>query len=219
MPDYAQARLLMVETQLRTREVNDHDLISAMLNVPRERFVPAERMGLAYSDMRHEFAGASRRVMPEPVSFALLAQLGAITRDDVVLDIACGTGYSTAVLAGIASAVVALEDDDDLVAAADANLTALEIGNAAVLRGDLRDGVPSEAPFDVILIGGAVDAVSPALFNQLKEGGRLVVGTVHGPTSVATLFIKTDGKVTRHEAFDLGLPRLEAFAKPVAFAL
>ena len=219
MPDYAQARLLMVETQLRTREVNDPDLISAMLNVPRERFVPEDRMGLAYSDMHHQFAGASHRVMPEPAAFALLAQLGAITRNDVVLDIACGTGYSTAVLAGIASAVVALEDDDDLVASADANLTALEIGNAAALRGELRDGVPSEAPFDVILIGGAVDAVSPELFNQLKEGGRLVTGISHGPTSVATLFIKSDGNVTRQEAFDLGLPRLEAFAQPAAFAL
>ncbi len=219
MPDYAEARLLMVETQLRTCEVTDRDLISAMLEVPRERFVPEDRTGLAYSDMRHELDGASHRVLPEPVAFARLAQLAAITRDDVVLDIACGTGYSTAVLARIASAVVALEDDEDLVARADATLTALEIGNAAVLRGELAEGVPSEAPFDVIFIGGAVDSVSPALLKQLKEGGRLIAGVVHGPTAVATVFLKSDGIVTRHEEFDVGLPRLAAFAQPVAFAL
>lgn len=218
MPDFAKARLLMVETQLRTREVTNRDLISAMLDVPRERFVPESRIGLAYSDMSHTLAGASRRVMPTPVAFARLAQLGGISRNDVVLDIACGTGYSTAVLARIASAVVALEDDDDLVAKADATLTALEIGNAAVLRGELAEGVPSEAPFDVIFIGGTIDAVSPPLLKQLKEGGRLVAGIAHGPASVATLFIKSEGNVTSHEAFDVGLPRLAAFARPVAFA-
>ena len=218
MPDYAEARLLMVETQLRTCEVVDRDLIAAMLDVPRERFVPEARAGLAYSDMGHQLAGASRRIMPTPVGFARLAQLAEIGRNDVVLDIACGTGYSTAVLARLASAVVALEDDDDLVAEADAALTALEVGNAAVLRGQLDEGVPSEAPFDVIFIGGAVDSVPPALLAQLKEGGRLVAGIIHGPTSVASLFIKSEGIVTHHEAFDIGLPRLSAFAEPVGFA-
>ncbi len=219
MPDFAEARLQMVETQLRTREVTDRGLLSAMLDVPRERFLPRARAELAYSDMRHELTGTSRRTLPAPEAFARLAQLGGITHDDVVLDVACGTGYSTAVLARIASAVVALEDDADLVAEADSLLTALEVGNAAVLRGELGAGVPTEAPFDVIVVEGAIDAIPETLFSQLKQGGRLVAGVAHGPTVVATLFVRSEGVVTRNEAFDIGLPRLAAFAAPPAFAL
>lgn len=218
MQDFAQARQQMVETQLRTREVTDRVLLAAMLDVPRERFVPEERAGLAYSDMRHDLPGTSGRVLPSPEAFARLAQLGDIGRDDVVLDVACGIGYSSAVLARVASAVVALEDDPDLAAKADAVLTALEIGNAAVLYGDLAAGVPSEAPFDVIVIEGAIEQAPESLFGQLKEGGRLVAGVTHGRTAVATLFVKADGVVTRHEAFDIALPPLAAFAAPSGFA-
>ncbi len=219
MLDFAKARLRMVETQLRTRDVTDKALLAAMLEVRRQRFLPETRKGLAYSDMPHRLPGASGRVLPAPEAFARLVQLGRIGRDDVVLDVACGTGYSSAVLARIASAVVALEDDPDLVAEADSILTALETGNAAVLSGTLADGVPSEAPFDVIVIEGAIAREPDTLLRQLREGGRLVTGIVHGHMAVATLFVLLDGKVTRHEAFDIALPPLSAFAAPGGFAL
>ncbi|MEJ2459497.1 MAG: protein-L-isoaspartate O-methyltransferase [Novosphingobium sp.] len=218
MSDFAELRRQMVETQLRTRDVTDRALLLAMLDVPRERFVPEGRAGLAYSDMRHNLDGAHARVLPAPEAFARLIQLGEIGADDVVLDIACGTGYSSAVLSHIASAVVALEDDPDLAAQADAVLTALEVGNAAVLSGDLAAGVPSEAPFDVIVIEGAVGEVPESLLKQLKEGGRLVTGIAHGRTVVATLFVKMDGVVTRHEAFDIALSPIAAFAVPEVFS-
>ncbi len=219
MPDFAKARLQMVETQLLPREVTDKAILEAMLDVPRERFLSDARAGLAYSDMRHDLPGASKRVLPAPEAFARLAQLGNISADDVVLDVACGTGYSTAVLARVASAVVALEDDPDLATSADSILTALETGNAAVLPGPLADGVPSEAPFDVIVIEGAIEREPESLLRQLKEGGRLVTGMAHGRTAVATLFIRADGTVTRNEAFDISLPRLPAFAASDAFTL
>ena len=117
-----------------------------------------------------------------------------------------------------AGAVVALEDDPDLAELADAALTDLEVGNAAVLTGDLAAGVPTEAPFDVIVVEGAVDVVPEKLLGQLKEGGRLVTGISNGHTVVATLFIKTDNVVTRHEFFDVNLPLLSAFAAPAGFA-
>lgn len=219
MSDFAEARLQMVETQLRPRDVTDHALLAAMLAVPRERFVPAARRGLAYSDMPHELGGGAGRILPAPDAFARLVQLAEIGTNDVVLDVACGAGYSTAVLARIASAVVALEDDPVLAARADSILTELETGNAAVLSGELAAGMASEAPFDVIVIEGAVGRVPETLFFQLKTGGRLVAGVTHGRTVVATLFVKTDGIVTRREAFDIALPALTVFAAPTVFAL
>lgn len=219
MPDFADARLHMVESQLRTREVTDMPLLAAMLDVPRERFVPASRAGLAYSDMSHRLSDSGSRVLPAPEAFARLVQLGGLTRDDVVLDVACGTGYSSAVLSRIAAAVVALEDDEELAAKADSVLISLEVGNAAVLSGDLSAGVPSEAPFDVIIIEGAVAFVPDALLAQLKEGGRLVTGMTHERMAVATLYVKADGIVTRHEAFDTSLPVIPAFAVRPAFSL
>ena len=219
MPDFAEARLHMVDSQLRTREVTDKPLLAAMLNVPRERFVPAARAGLAYADMTHKLSESGDRVLPAPEAFARLVQFGGITRDDIVLDVGCGTGYSSAVIAQIAAAVVALESDEDLAAKADSILTELEVGNAAVLSGDLSAGVASEAPFDVIVIEGAVDFVPEALLAQLKEGGRLVAGIRHERMAVATLFVKTDGLVTRHEAFDVSLPAISAFTAAPAFSL
>ena len=218
MPDFADARLHMVESQLRTREVTDMPLLAAMLDVPRERFVPAARAGLAYSDMTHRLSESGGRILPTPEAFARLVQLGGIGRDDVVLDIACGSGYSSAVIARIAGAVVALEDDEELVAKADSELTALEVGNAAVVSGDLSAGVPNEAPFDVIIIEGAVTDVPDAILAQLKEGGRLVTGMMYERMAVATRYVKADGIVTRHEAFDISLPLIPAFAAHPAFS-
>ncbi|MBU1175662.1 MAG: protein-L-isoaspartate O-methyltransferase [Alphaproteobacteria bacterium] len=218
MNDFAEARRHMVESQLRPREVTDKALLAAMLDVPRERFVPETRAGLAYSDMRHVLPGAGDRVLPAPEAFARLVQLGEITRSDVVLDVACGTGYSSAVLARIAGAVVALEEDSELAAMADAALTGLEVGNAVVLTGPLAAGVASEAPFDVIVIEGAVAIMPDALFDQLKEGGRLVTGMAHGRTVVASLFVKAGGIVAQHAMFNIGLPALSAFAAPSGFS-
>ena len=179
MPDFAEARQHMVDSQLRTREVTDKPLLAAMLAVPRERFVPAARAGLAYADMSHKLSESGDRVLPAPEAFARLVQFGGITRDDIVLDIGCGTGYSSAVIARVAAAVVALESHEDLAAKADSILTELEVGNAAVLSGDLAAGVPSEAPFDVIVIEGAVDFVPEALAGAAQ--GRWTTCRRHAP--------------------------------------
>lgn len=219
MSEFATARRQMVETQLRTRNVTDRRLLQAMLEVPRERFVPPQRQNLAYTDVNHALGGASGRVLPSPVAFARLVQLAEIEAGDVVLDIACGRGYSAAVLAHIAGAVVAVESDAELVAAADSVIAELEIGNAAVLKTDLLAGVPSEAPFDAIVVEGTVEYVPDTLFDQLREGGRLVASMRQGRTAIATIFVKTGGKMTFRQAFDSAMPDLPAFALPPVFAL
>lgn len=218
MVDYAAARELMVDTQIRPRNVTDKRLLWSMLNVPRERFVPEARVPLAYSDSQHDLGAANGRILTSPEAFARLASLAEIDAADVVLDVACATGYSTAVLAGMASAVVAIENDADLVARAENVLTELEIGNAAVLEADLTAGLPSEAPFDVIVVNGAVEYVPEPLLAQLREGGRLVA-PVRGPrTAIATIFARYGGEITSREAFELSMPELSQFFRPLTFA-
>jgi len=218
MLDSLEARQQMVDTQLAPNAVTDKRLLGAMRTVPRETFLPPARLALAYSDAEHPLAAANGRVLPTPTAFAQLVQLGAIGPLDVVLDVGCGTGYSTAILAQLASAVVAIEDDQSLVARADELLTKLEISNAAVLKADLSKGVPSEAPFDVIVIEGQVDDVPKALLTQLKDGGRLVTSVSHGKSGFARVFQKSGSDVTARESFNLNMPELAAFGAETAFA-
>src|SRR5690606_14885102 len=134
MTDFAAARLNMVESQVRVNAVTDGRLIDAIAAVPRERFVPMSRQGIAYMDEDVKIAdGNPPRFLMEPRVFAKLAQLAAIGPDDLVLDIGCGTGYSTAVLARLAGTVVALESDEDLAARAGATLSDLGVDNAVVV--------------------------------------------------------------------------------------
>jgi len=205
---------------LMTSGITDRRLLRAMRQVPRERFVPAGRKNLACIDEEHVLrAGDDPRSMAAPAAFAKLVQLADIDAEDVVLDIACGTGYSSAVLAALASAVVAVEDDERLVATANENLSGLDVGNAAVLQTPLTAGVPAEAPFDVIVIEGAVDFVPDALLRQLKEQGRLVAMVGSGSTAVANLFVNVGGAIRAYPAFNAAMPALSAFRKAPEFAL
>lgn len=215
MADFARARRAMVEGQLRTSGVLDARILTAMGRVPREIFVPEARRALAYLD--EEIPVSPTRKLPEPAGFGRLVQLAEIGSGDVVLDVACGTGYSTAVLSALANGVVALEDDPALVEAANANLAAIDIGNAAVVEGPLAGGIPREAPFDVIVIEGAVDAVPQDLLDQLRDGGRLVAAIGHGNAGVAHLFVRSGDAIAQSSHFNLSLPALAVFARPEGF--
>jgi protein-L-isoaspartate(D-aspartate) O-methyltransferase len=221
MTDFALARRNMVESQIRTNDVTDLDLIAAFLEVPRERFVPPAMRELAYIDeditVKEGVAAKDRRWLMEPMPFARLVQLAEISKTDLVLDVGCATGYSTAVLARLAESVVGLESDDDLAERAEKQLVELGVGNAAIVTGDLAGGYPSQGPYDVIILEGAVEQIPDELFSQLRDGGRLVAAVVSGPIGKATLYRSIGGDISARVAFDVNIERLPGFDKAPEF--
>ena len=220
MDDFAVARTKMVDSQLRTEAVTDYDILAIMGRVPREQFVPAHQRALAYLDTDIPIAsgaGGQPRYLMEAAPFARLLQLSEIDKNDVVLDIGCGSGYSAAVIAGLANFVVALDSDAGLAAQAKENLANLGIDNAKVVTGPLDAGYPSEGPYDVIFIDGAVEEIPAALFGQMKEGGRLAAVVGYGRAATAILYSKSDHQIGRRTAFNADVRPLPGFRRPEAF--
>jgi protein-L-isoaspartate(D-aspartate) O-methyltransferase len=220
MDDFAVARTKMVDSQLRTEGVTDYDVLAVIGRVPREQFVPPSQKALAYLDTDIPIKSADGeppRYLMEAAPFARLLQLAEIDKTDVVLAIGAGTGYSAAVIAGLGNFVVALESDAQLAAQASDNFAALGIDNAKVVSGPLAAGFPSEGPYDVIFVDGAVEVLPAALFGQLKEGGRLVAVVGYGRAAAATVYTKSDQQIGRRAAFNADVRPLPGFRKPEAF--
>jgi len=214
MVDYAQARRTMVDCQVRPSDVTDLRIIAALLDVPRERFVPAARRPIAYLDIDVPVAETGRRALLKPMVFAKMIQAAAIGESDRVLDVGCATGYSSAVLGKLAGNVVALEEDPALARVAADNLAA---GNVSLASGPLAAGWPAAAPYDAILLEGAVEVVPDAILAQLKDGGRLVAVVGSGPMRKATIYRKAVGRLSAQTLFDAAAPLLPGFSKPPAF--
>jgi protein-L-isoaspartate(D-aspartate) O-methyltransferase len=218
MLDFATARRMMVDGQVRTMDVTDPRLIAAMLNVPRERFVPPSKTALAYLDRDVPVADDdSARGLLKPMVLAKLAQAAEIRAGATVLDVGCATGYSSAVLAQLAADVVALEEDPALAKQAERNLAALGVRNVSVVCGPLVAAWPERAPYDAILLNGATEMVPEVLCRQLRDGGRLVCVLGRGPASKAMVFLCGKGDVSGRPIFDAAAPVLPGFNKPQAF--
>ncbi len=216
MVDFATARLNMVESQLRTNRVTDLALLGAFETVPRERFVPEPLRGIAYVDEDVPLGGG--RFVMEPMVLARLLQAALPGPDDIALDIGCGTGYGTAILSRLAATVVALESDATLAAAANQALDGLEFDNAVVVEGQLTEGYPKQAPYNVILLSGAVAEVPPAIGEQLAEGGRLVAVVAAGTgLGRATLMQRDGGVISSRVLHDAALPVLPGFETEPGF--
>lgn len=215
MMDYTAARIKMVDNQIRTTDVTSHSVLEAFLTVPREAFVPAQLKPLAYID--NDIEVAPGRYLMEPSPLAKLVQLAVVTREDVVLEVGCNTGYASAVLSKLAGSVVALETDETLAATASETLSELGYDNVAVVTGELEKGYAAEAPYDAIFVHGAVEVVPEAFFAQLRDGGRLVVVEGYGNASQARLYIKERGIASERNAFNTAVKPLPGFRKAAEF--
>ncbi|CUA99875.1 protein-L-isoaspartate O-methyltransferase family protein [Pannonibacter indicus] len=218
MGDYAQSRTRMVDNQLRTNDVTDLRILDAMQSVPRELFVAGSKKPVAYIDEDTPVSdtGAPRYLL-KPHVLGKLIQLAEVKADDVVLVVGGASGYSTAVLARIAGTVVQVEEDAGLAARASQTLVSLGIENAAVVEGKLTDGCPSEGPYDVILLDGAVDFIPEQLASQLKEGGRLVAIEGRGGAGLARVYQNSGSVIGARFGFNASAHTLPGFGKAPEF--
>ena len=217
MPDYAARRVTMVDTQVRPSDVTKYPIIAAMLDIPRERFVPDALREAAYAG--GNLAIAPGRELLEPRTLAKMLDALDIGPGELVLDIGSGYGYSAAVIARLAEAVVAVEQDEAMAAEAEAALAATGVDNAVVVVAPLAEGAPKHGPYDVIAVQGAVQELPQAIADQLKEGGRIGCLFLEGALGVCRIGLKHDGRIAWRFAFNAAAPVLPGFALAPAFAL
>ena len=207
----------MVDTQVRPSDVTRFPIIDAMLSIPREEFVPDALREAAYIGENLDIGKG--RIMLEPRTLAKMLELADIRQGFVALDIGCGLGYSTALLASLCEFVVAVEDDEARAEEAQRLLSGHGIDNAAVMTGPLSEGSAKSGPFDLIMIQGAVEELPDPLLAQLREGGRIVCVFAEGALGVVRVGHKIDGVVNWRFGFNAGAPLLNEFRRPAIFAL
>lgn len=217
MSDFTIRRETMVDTQVRPSDVTKFPIIDAMLSVPRELFVPADKREAAYVG-EHVSLGAGRVVL-DPRTLAKMLEAADIQPDETVLDIGAGLGYSTALAARMADAVIALEDSAERVTDAERALAEAGVDNVAVVEGVLADGAEKHGPYDVILVQGAVQEIPAALTHQLKQGGRMVAMFQQGALGAVRVGYFIDGAVSWRFAFNAGAPVLPGFEAQRGFSL
>ena len=216
MAEFSKARQNMVDCQLRTNKVVDEALVARFETVPREWFVEESVRSIAYVD--EDVSIGNGRYLVAPMVLARILQELAINPSEVVLDVGCGTGYSSAILSGLADTVVALEENHELATRANDLLTELAADNAIVVEAPLSEGYATQGPYDIILVGGAIASVPSALTDQLIDGGRLaaIIDDGKGQGKVI-LMIKRHGAVSQRELFDASVPRLPGFEPKMGF--
>lgn len=217
MTDFVLARRNMVDGQLRPNRVTNAQLLAAIGDLPRERFLPAGLQSIAYAD--DDVPLGKGRFLMEPMVLARLIQTLQPLPEDKALVVASGVGYGAALLARLVKEVVAVEADAALAGSAEQTIRSLGIANVRQVVGRMEEGCPSQASYDVILIEGGVQEVPPAILAQLGEGGRLgtVIAAPTGRLGVAQLIVKDGGVTSGRPLFDAGTPPLPGFAAPPRF--
>lgn len=216
MTDFVAARTEMVDTQVRPSDVTLYPVIEAMLSVPREEFVPRDMREVAYVG-DHIKLGPNRVVLDSRVMAKMLDALN-IQPSDLVLDIGAGLGYSSALIAHLAEAVIAVEENEILATEAERILSEQSADNAILLTASLTEGAPKHGPYDAIILEGGAEQVPDALLDQLKVGGRIAVIIMNGALGKCMLGLKTERGVDWRWSFDATAPILPGFEKPAAFS-
>lgn len=218
MTDFTLARRNMIDGQLRPNRVNNAQLLAAAADLPRERFLAPGLQSVAYAD--DDVPLGNGRYLMEPMVLARLIQTLQPQPEDKALVVASGAGYGTALLARLVKSVVAIDGDTRLAGSAEQTIKELGIANVRQVTGKMEEGYAAEAPYDVILIEGAVQHVPPAIIDQLAEGGRLgtvIAAASAGVLGIAQLTLKEGGVASSRPIFDAGTPALPGFAKPPGF--
>jgi protein-L-isoaspartate(D-aspartate) O-methyltransferase len=213
--DYADARNMMVDGQVRPNRVYDRRVLDAMRRLPRERFVPPQAVALAYSD--EDVPLGNGRVLMEPMVIARLVQLAGVRAGERALVVGCGSGYGAALLAACGAQVTALEQDEALLALARTALTGID--GVTLVGGRLRDGWAAGAPYDLVFIEGAADEVPAALIAQIRTPGGRLVGVLRASDHVfhAGIGEPSAGGMSFRPEFDCATPVLPALRRQPGF--
>ncbi|MDB2334314.1 protein-L-isoaspartate O-methyltransferase [Planktomarina temperata] len=217
MTDFLTRRTTMVDTQIRPADVTKFPIIDAMLQVRREVFVPDTLRETAYADAILDL-GHGRMIL-EPRTFAKMLDAVDIQGNELVLDLGCGLGYSSAVIGKFSEAVVSIEENEAMAAEAETNLAIEGCLNVAVVQGILTEGAAQHAPFDVIVVQGAVEHIPAPLIAQLAEGGRIVAVFSQKGQGVVRVGYKTDCQMSWRFACNAFAPVLNGFVTERSFAL
>lgn len=217
MTNNADRRIMMVDTQVRPSDVTKFPIIDALLSVPREDFVPADKAEAAYVGDNISLGGA--RVVLEARSLAKMLDALDVQPDELVMDLGCGLGYSSAVIARMAAAVVAVEEDEALAEDAQAALSGAGADNVILHTGTLAEGANGHGPYDAIILQGAVEHLPDAILDQLKEGGRIAAIFADGELGTVRIGYKIDGQMHWRFSFNAAAPVLPGFERHRAFTL
>lgn len=217
MTDFAARRRMMVDNQVRPSDVTKYPIIDALLAVERENFVPQSKREAAYLGENLELSAG--RVILEPRTFAKMLDALDIENDELVLDLGAGLGYSAAIIARMAQAVIAVEENEAMAQEAAENLSDAGADNVVVETGALAEGAPQHGPYDVITLQGAVEQMPVAITDQLKEGGRMIALFSEGNLGTVRIGYKIGGKMNWRFVFNASAPVLAGFERVEEFSL
>ncbi len=209
MTNFLKMRENMILSQFLPGLIKKDDIINIFSKTSREDFLPDKFKPLAYSDTNIKVN--KNRFLISPFNFAKILQVSNITKKDVVLLIGSGTGYEASILSQISATVISLEEDKNFFNLAEQNIKNLDVDNIINVYGSFKVGFAKHAPYDYIIILGCFDFLNNALFNQLANGGKLLVcERISSDIKESKLYVysKSKNECVKRELFDLNLPRL-----------
>ncbi len=205
----------MVDSQIRPSDVTKYPLIQALLDIPREDFVPAHKREMAY--VGHHLPMGKGRFILDPRIMAKMLDALNIRKNELVLDIGSGMGYSAAIIAAMAEVVIALEEVESFTAESEELLSQCSVDNVVPVSGSLTDGCRQYGPYDVIVCQGAVEELPESIVNQLKDGGRIGMIRATDAGGKCAIGFKGCDTLNWFTAFDAEAPVLNGFAKAPEF--